>query len=131
MIRQSIIVGGLLVLLGIVPFSALVVAGQDPSVTALIPAFFGIPILLAGLLGLRHAFQTLSPWFAIVFATAGFVLPAGRLLSMLGSIGEVHPLALFSLVMMAILCGGLLVVAWRSYPSWQLGKGGKQPLGRH
>ena len=131
MIRQTIIVGGLLGLLGLVPYSLLLATGNEASVTALIPAFFGIPILAVGLLGLRLAFQRTALSIAMVVALLGFVLPAARLLSVLGNVGEVGPLALFSLVMMTVLCGGLLVVGRRSYVGWRPGKGGKQSLGRH
>ena len=130
MTYQIVIVGGLLTLLGIVPYSLLLATGQEASVTSLIPTFFGLPILAAGLFGLVEAYQRLALRIAMAIALLGFVLPAARLFSVLGNIGDVGPLALFSLVMMTVLCGGLLIVGWPSCFGWRRRKCGKQSLKR-
>jgi len=109
----SIICGFFLIVIGIAGY----VYGRmenASSVTALIPAFFGIVLLLLGLLAkakenlrkhLMHA--------AVVISLIGFILPAGRLLSKLGSI--TLSAAVISQIAMAVICLFHVILSIQSF----------------
>lgn len=105
-------VGILLSLLGGVGYWG---TGRE-SATALIPALFGIPILLAGLLGLRDAWRKHAMHAAALLATLGLIgalsRPLGKLLS--GASLSWSP-ALASQLAMAVLCGIFVVLAVKSF----------------
>jgi hypothetical protein len=115
MITCSIIVGSLLVLLGTVSYGLIAAFSADaPSVTALIPAFAGAPILLLGLLSMKGSFRACAMRVIFALALLGFAVPASRLLMLLARGAEINPAAFSSLVLMAILCGSLLLISVKS-----------------
>src|SRR5688572_30910015 len=98
----SIACGTLLVLIGILGYINGVTTNHA-SVTALIPAFFGIVLLLLGILarkseGLRKHLMHV----AVIVALIGFLASAGRLLSKLGELS--YNAAVVSQVSMALVC---------------------------
>ncbi|MCG8351269.1 MAG: hypothetical protein MI924_26150 [Chloroflexales bacterium] len=111
----TIVIGGLLVLVGIVSYFG---AGAS-SVTALIPAFFGAPLILLGVLA--RAPQRLKLSMHLVAALALFgvlgtltVLPAlGELL--LGKQKPGTTAAILARSAMLVLCGGLFGVCIASF----------------
>ena len=80
MARLTITIGILLTLLGVAFYVGLTVAaGTHPSVTALIPAFAGLPILLLGVAALKESIRKHAMHGVSLLALLGFLLPVGRL----------------------------------------------------
>ncbi len=114
--KTAILLGGLMILLGIGLYvGLLVVDGQPPSATVLIPAFFGTPILLLGLLALKDTYRKHAMHVVAILALLGFLAPASRLVMQLARGAEVSVLPMISLVFMALLSGGLLVLCVKSF----------------
>lgn len=80
MARLTITFGAALVLTGVIAYFA---TGQE-SVTALIPAFFGGPIGIAGLVSLRPGWRSYGLYGAIVLAA---LLALGGLQGIFGLLG--------------------------------------------
>ncbi len=116
MARLTIIIGLLLTLLGVGSYAGLTVAeGKAVSVTALIPAMAGIPILLLGLVALREPLRKHAMHGVAILALLGLVLPLGRLGMQLAKGAPVKSTVLASLLLMAALSGFLLVACVRSF----------------
>jgi len=116
MARLTIVIGLLLVLLGGGVYAGLAMTeGTAPSVTALIPAFAGVPILLLGLAGLRESLRKHAMHAVAVLALLGCLLPLGHLGRKLAQGAEVKATALTSMALMALLCAILLVACIRSF----------------
>lgn len=111
--NTSIICGALLILIGMVGY---VVGAADgrASITALIPAFFGVILLLLGVFsrtkeGLRkHLMHA-----AALVALLGFVMPAGMLLMRIREF--TISLASMSQLAMALVCLVFVILAIRSF----------------
>lgn len=116
MARLTIIIGLLLTLQGAgFYFGLAAVEGKSPSVTALIPAFAGIPILILGLVALKEAARMHAMHVVAVLSLLGLVLPVGRLGMQFARGAEVKSTVLVSLVLMALLSGTLLAACIRSF----------------
>ena len=107
--------GVLLILLGLVAFFA---SGQE-SVTALIPTFFGLPLLILGLLArAREGWRKHAMHAAAAIALLGLlgtITGIPKLLTLLGG-GEVaRPTAAVVQSVMALLCAIFVVLAVRSF----------------
>lgn len=109
----SITCGALLVLIGVIGYVYGVINGHA-SFTALIPAAFGIVLILLGITArtkenlrkhLMHA--------AVVVALLGFIIPAGRLAMNFGSL--TYSAAVLSQLAMALVCLMFVVLAIRSF----------------
>ncbi len=116
MARLTIIVGSMLTLLGFGFYAALAVLEEkSPSVTALIPAFAGLPILLLGCVALKDSVRKHAMHGVAMLTLLGLLLPLGRLGMQLAKGAAVKPTVLTSLLLMAALCGFLLVACIRSF----------------
>lgn len=116
MARLSIVIGVLLTLLGIGFFVVLrFMEGAWPSTTALIPTFAGVPILALGFAALSPSLRKHAMHGVAVLALLGVLLPIGRLVMQLVRGAEVKSTVLASLLLMALLCGVLLVACVRSF----------------
>ena len=86
------------------------------SVTALIPAFFGLPLLLLGLVALNERMRKTAILIAVVIGLLGFAGTVSGLmkLPMLVTGGELErPTAVGVQAAMAVLCFGfVLLCAW-------------------
>src|SRR4051812_31636718 len=109
----SITCGMLLILIGVVGYAYGMTSGHA-SITALIPAAFGIVLLILGFVakssdGLRkHLMHA-----AVIVGLIGFLIPAWRLLS---KISEITMSAAFlSQLSMALVCLVFVVLAVRSF----------------
>jgi lysylphosphatidylglycerol synthetase-like protein (DUF2156 family) len=109
----SITCGLLLILVGIIGY-VYGLMGNAASVTALIPAFFGIVLAILGFLAkakenlrkhLMHA--------AVVIALIGFILVAGRLLMKISSL--TLSAAVASQIAMALICLLFVILSIRSF----------------
>ncbi len=109
----AIALGGLLILIGIVGYIYGAMNG-NASITALIPAFFGI--VLVGLGAAAQAKENLRKHLmhaALVVALLGFILPTGRLLSKAGEF--VLSPATLSQIAMAAVCLLFLILGIKSF----------------
>lgn len=123
MARLTITIGLLLTLLGVGFYAGLaLVEGEAPSVTSLIPAFAGIPILLLGLVALRESARMHAMHAVAILALLGLLLPLGRLGMQLARGAEVAGTTLTSLLLMAGLSGILLVACVRSFVQARLNR---------
>jgi hypothetical protein len=105
--KLAMAIGVLLILQG----PSFYFASSSRSMTALIPTFFGIPLLLLGLLGLNDAWRKHAMHVAMVVALVGMIAPLGRIAMQ----GLSASLAGVSLVLMLVLCGGFLVLGIKSF----------------
>jgi hypothetical protein len=109
----AIVCGAILIVIGIIGYVNGQATGHG-SVTALIPAFFGIALAALGLAsqakeGLRkHLMHA-----AVVVALLGFIATAGRLLSRMSEL-TASP-AVLSQAAMAIVCLAFVVLGIRSF----------------
>lgn len=109
----AITLGVLLILVGAAGYIYGAMNG-NASVTALIPAFFGI--VLAGLGFASRANENLRKHLmhaAVVLALIGFILPAGRLISKLGEL--TFSAAVVSQILMATICLVFVVLGIKSF----------------
>ncbi len=112
---HSIIAGFFLILVGIIGYVfALNSVGAVKGLTALIPAFFGIVLLILGLVAkakenlrkhLMHA--------AVAIALIGFILPAGRILSKIAAFELSAPV--ISQIAMAVICLFHVILSIQSF----------------
>ncbi len=109
----SIFSGVLLILIAIFGYVFSIVDGNK-SLTALIPAAFGLLLVIFGFIAksnenlrkhLMHA--------AVLVALLGFLIPAGRILSKLGDIKV--SLAVLSQAAMALVCLTFVVLSVKSF----------------
>lgn len=116
MVRITLLLGSVLVVIGLLFY--FVVGGGSTSVTALIPAFLGIPFLVLGLLGRKERFRKHAMHGAVVFALIGLMGTASGLLNVvtLLSGGDVErPNAVIAQALVAVLCIGYIVLGVRSF----------------
>ena len=109
----SIVSGVLLILIGISGY-LFSIADEHTSLTALIPAAFGLLLVIFGFAAranenlrkhLMHA--------AVVVALLGFLIPTWRIVSKIGSINV--SLAVMSQVSMALVCLLFVILGVRSF----------------
>ena len=108
----SIICGTLLTLIGAVGY-IYGLTTEKASVTALIPAFFGVVLFILGLLA--NAKENLRKHLmhaAIVVALLGFIMPVGRLVSKLGDL--TMSAAVVSQIAMSAVCLVFVILAVKS-----------------
>lgn len=112
MARMTIAIGVILLLLGLGTFFL----GGQKSVTALIPAFFGLPLTLLGLVALKDAWRKHAMHGASLVALLGFLGALARpIQKTLAGQPPAVSTALISQILMAILCGTLVVLAVKSF----------------
>lgn len=107
--------GRLLILIGIIGYGWGFYI-QRVSVTALIPAFFGIVLLVLG--HIAHKRENLRKHLmhaAVIVALIGFLAAAGRLISKIGEI--TLSAAYLSQIAMALVCLVFVVLSVRSFIS--------------
>jgi uncharacterized membrane protein len=114
--KTAILFGVLLIVLGVGIYAGLLVGdGTAPSITALIPAFFGLPIALLGVLALNDAYRKHAMHAVAVLALLGLLAPLSRLVTQLARSADVAWLPLLSLVLMALLNAALLALCVKSF----------------
>lgn len=105
--------GRILVLIGIIGYGYGMFAG-NASLTALIPAVFGLILMVLG-----HYAIAKEPWrkhlmhLAMLFGLLGFLLPAGRLFSRMSEL--TLSAAVVSQFAMSIICLVFVVLGVRSF----------------
>ena len=91
------------------------------SITAFIPAFFGLPMVITGVLAHRKRLLKHAMHFAAIIGLLGFLGGAGmglpKLFKIIGG-GEVaRPAAVYEQVIMGLLCGVFVVLCICSFIS--------------
>ena len=103
MAKFSIIFGIILIIIGLVSYFGI----SNESITALIPAFLGIPVLVLGFLALNEKYLKHAMHAAAVLMLLGFGGTVGGLIKFFRMIGgEVfeRPSAITIQAIMAVLC---------------------------
>ena len=112
--RLSIYFGIILILLGLIAY----IATGMQSITALIPSFVGIPVLVLGYLGLNEKYRKHSMHAVLALALLGLlgtVSGVPKLFSYLGGSEIVRPSAVLVQSIMAALCLVFLVFGIKSF----------------
>jgi len=114
MAKISITFGVILIILGLYSYFGI----NNESITALIPTFLGIPVLILGFLGLNEKYLKHAMHGAAVLMLLGFGGTVGGLIKffrMLG--GEVfeRPSAITIQAIMALICLVFLILAIKSF----------------
>lgn len=114
MAKLSLAYGVILILMGLVSYFGI----SSESITALIPAFVGIPMLILGWLGLnekylKHAMHGAAILMLIGFfgTISGFI----KFFKMLGGVEPERPAAVTVQAIMSLMCFIFLVFAVRSF----------------
>jgi len=116
MASTTLVFGVLLVLLGV---GGYVLSGTS-SVTALIPAFFGLPLLGLGLLARSESMRKHAMHGAATLALVGC---AGALFSLLRTTtGPRSPVAVFSQAAMVVLTAAFVALCVRSFKAARLAR---------
>jgi hypothetical protein len=109
MARISLIAAALLIALGV---GGYVVSDSDKPATALIPAFAGLLIGLAGAAALKEAWRMHAMHAVAGLALLGVLAPAGRMAS--AGLPD-SSLAAGSQIGMLVICAGLLALCVKSF----------------
>lgn len=112
--KFSIVLGIIFILMGLYGYFGI----SSESITALIPTFFGIPLLILGWLGLNEKYLKHTMHGAAVLTLLGFVGTVGGLFKffrMLGGEEMQRPAAVTVQAIMAILCLLFLIFAIKSF----------------
>jgi len=114
MAKFSIILGIILIALGLASYFGM----SSESITALIPTFFGIPVLILGFLALNEKYLKHAMHGAAVLMLLGFAGTVSGLIKFFRMIGgEVfeRPSAITIQAIMAVLCLIFLIFAIKSF----------------
>ncbi|MBK9097058.1 MAG: hypothetical protein IPM14_02850 [bacterium] len=121
MAKFSIILGIILIALGLISYLGI----SSESITALIPTFLGIPILILGYLALNEKYLKHAMHGALVLVILGFGGTVGGLIKFFRLLGgEVfeRPSAIIVQAIMAVLCLVFLIFAIKSFIDARRGK---------
>jgi len=114
MAKFSIAFGIMLIILGLISYFGI----SSESITALIPTFLGVPVLILGFLALNEKYLKHSMHAAAVLMLLGFAGTVSGLIKFFRMIGgEVfeRPSAITIQAIMAVLCLIFLVFAIKSF----------------
>jgi phosphoglycerol transferase MdoB-like AlkP superfamily enzyme len=114
MAKLSIAYGVFFILMGLYSYFGI----SSESITALIPTFFGIPMLIFGWLGLKEKYLKHTMHGAAVLTLLGFAGTVSWLIKffkMLGGTETARPAAVTVQAIMAVLCLVFLVFAVKSF----------------
>ncbi len=107
--RITIVAGMALTILAVTTYIGTGMA----SVTALIPAFFGVPLMLLGWLAQRGQRRSIMMHIAAGLGALGFLAPLSRILPSLGAF-ELST-AMMANIAMALICGVYVALCIRSF----------------
>lgn len=114
MAKLSIAYSVIFILMGLISYFGI----SSESITALISAFFGIPMLILGWLGLNEKYLKHAMHGAAVLMLLGFLGTIGGLIKffkMLGGVQPERPAAVTVQAIMALMCLVFLVFAVKSF----------------
>ncbi len=84
-------------------------------ITALIPAFFGLVLVVLGLLALGPKIRMHAMHGAAVLGLAGLAIPTYRVVRGFADGKEMKPAILTEHILMAVLCGVFLILCIKSF----------------
>ena len=115
---KTTIVYGIL-LSGLAAYGYLGADAEHRSLTALIPAAVGLPLVICGLLALKDSLRMPAMHVAVVFALIGALAAGGRGLPRIGSLfsddPSGNPRAIAMMLIMFLLCAVFLVQSIKSF----------------
>lgn len=114
MAKLSITYGVIFILMGLISYFGI----SSESITALIPTFIGIPMLVLGWLGVNEKYLKHTMHAAAVLMLLGFLGTFSGLIKffkMLGGAETVRPAAVTVQAIMALLCLVFLILAIKSF----------------
>jgi len=114
MAKISITFGIILIILGLISYFGI----SSESITALIPTFLGIPVLILGFLGLNKKYLKHAMHGVAVLMLLGFGGTVGGLIKFFRKLGgEVfeRPSAITIQAIMALICLVFLILAIKSF----------------
>ncbi len=114
MAKLSITYGVIFILMGLISYFGI----SSESITALIPAFFGIPMLILGWLGLNEKYLKHTMHAAAVLMLLGFMGTISGLIKffkMLAGAETARPAAVTVQAIMALMCLVFLILAVKSF----------------
>ena len=114
MAKLSIAYGVIFILMGLYGYFGI----SSESITALIPAFFGVPMLVLGWVGLNEKHLKHAMHGAAALTLLGFAGTVGGLIKffkMLGGAELERPAAVTVQAIMAVLCLVFLILAVKSF----------------
>jgi hypothetical protein len=114
MAKLTIVYGVIFIVMGLYSYFGI----SSESITALIPTFFGIPMLILGWLGLNEKYLKHTMHVAAVLNLLGFAGTVSGLIKffkMLGGVETARPAAVTVQALMAILCLVFLILAVKSF----------------
>lgn len=111
MAKISVIVGVLLIILGLYGYYGL----ESESITALIPSFIGLPLLVLGLFAFNEKYKKHSMHIAAVIALLGFIGSVMRAVPALFKDEIANKEAFTIQLLMAVLCLIFIVMAVQSF----------------
>lgn len=128
MARITILVGILLIILGLLAYfvfgPSTVEEGEKVSMTAMIPAFFGIPLVVLGLMAMKESLRKVAMHIAVVLTLLGMV---GSLMRILPSLfkGEAVELSMPVIIQltMSFICLVFLGLCIQSFVAARRGTG--------
>lgn len=109
LIKEGTITSIILILLGLLGYFG----GGAASVTALIPAIFGLLILVSVVIAKKNLKAGMH--MAALFALLGFLAPLGRLIPQTIKNGFEPSLPVISQILMVLVCGFFLVLCIKSF----------------
>jgi hypothetical protein len=117
MAKVTILLGVILIALGL--YGYFVLTGDEKSITALIPAFFGLPLLVLGVLALKDAMRKVAMHIAVVIGVLGFVGTLRGLVklpTLLTSADDLErPAAIAAQSIMGLLCLAFVLLCVASF----------------
>lgn len=112
MAKISITFGVILILLGLISYFGI----SSESITALIPAFLGIPVLILGIIALNEKYLKHAMHAATILILLGFVGTTIRVLPVIFSGDEIkNPDAVKVQLVMTLICLAFLILAVKSF----------------
>lgn len=111
--RVTIGFGLVLILVGFLGATLALRDNAQPG-TALIPAYFGGALTVCGMLALHDKLRPHAMHAAAAVALIGFLVPAFMVVKVLFT-GITRPLAFAMQGIMAVVCGGFVLLAVRSF----------------
>jgi hypothetical protein len=114
MSKLSIAYGVIFILMGLISYFGI----SSESITALIPAFFGVPMLILGWLGLNEKYLKHTMHGAAVLMLLGFIGTIGGLIKffkMLSGVQPERPAAVNVQAIMALMCLVFIIFAVKSF----------------
>ena len=115
--------GALLTVLGVGMFA------YTLAVTAAIPAFFGIPLIVLGVLARQEKLRMHTMHAAALIGLIGFAIPAYRVIAGLAR-GDEFGLAMQEQAAMAVLCGVFVVLCVKSFIDVRMARKKKEAEGQ-